>query len=117
VLWQRTFTIITSAPNELVAQVHDRMPVIVQGEHADEWLFQGNDPATITPLLQPIPSDHLVATAVCPRVNSVRHGDPACLEPVPYPLPVLQERSLGSTVRTSLASTKRAGGSSGAKIT
>lgn len=85
--WQRTFTIITTTPNDLVGQVHDRMPVIIPGEHADDWLFQGNEPAVVLPLLQPVASDYLVATAVSPRVNSVRNDDPACLERAPYPLP------------------------------
>jgi len=43
--WQRTFTIITTVPNDLVAPIHDRMPVIVQSSDAEEWLFRGNDPA------------------------------------------------------------------------
>ncbi len=65
------------------------MPVIVQSEDADEWLFQGNEPSAVVPLLKAVPSDYLVATAVSTRVNSVRNDDASCLEPVAYSLPVL----------------------------
>ena len=65
--WQRSFTSITTSPNDLIAQVHDRMPVIIPGEQADDWLFQGNDPSAVVPLLKPVPSDYLVATAVSPE--------------------------------------------------
>ena len=84
--WQRTFTIITTSPNDLIAPIHDRMPVIVPSDTADDWLFRGNDATTVMPLLEAAPSDYLVATAVSPRVNSVRNDDPACLEPVPSSL-------------------------------
>lgn len=86
--WQRTFTIITTSPNELIVPIHDRMPVIIPAEDADEWLFQGNAPAAVLPRPQPVASDYLVATAVSRRVNSMRNDDPACLEPDgAYPVP------------------------------
>ena len=67
--WQRTFTIITTTPNDLLAPIHDRMPAIIPSEHADEWLFQGNDSASVKPLLKAVSTDYLVATAVSPRVT------------------------------------------------
>ncbi len=85
--WQRTFTIITTTANGLIAPVHDRMPVLIRDEHVDEWLFQGNAPDVVTSLLVPAAPDYLVATAVSPRVNSVRNDDPACLEPRASPSP------------------------------
>ena len=36
--WERTFTIVTTDANSVVAEVHDRMPVILPEEKADEWL-------------------------------------------------------------------------------
>lgn len=84
---QRTFTILTTSPNDLLTPIHDRMPVIVHSADAEDWLFEGNDEAAVRPLLKPAPSDYLVATAVSPRVNSVRNDDPGCLEPVSYELP------------------------------
>ena len=87
--WQRTFTIITTEATERVAAVHDRMPVIVPERQLDEWLFQADqDRERAQALLGPRDEEpRLVATAVSPRVNSVRNDDAACLEPVSYPLP------------------------------
>lgn len=84
--WQRTFTIITTEPNAVVAQVHDRMPVILRDDCVDDWLFQGIDPSAVKALLVPAPDNLLVATPVSSRVNSVKNDDPACLAPVPYSL-------------------------------
>ena len=42
--WLRTCTIITGEPNELVAQVHPRMPVILPEEHHAAWLGETDDP-------------------------------------------------------------------------
>jgi putative SOS response-associated peptidase YedK len=66
-------TIITTAPNELVAPVHDRMPVILPPEFERPWL----DPEVETPearsLLQPYPAVLMKAIAASPLVNSVRN--------------------------------------------
>ena len=79
----RRFTVLTTQPNTMVAQLHDRMPVILAPEQVDTWLRRG-DPA----VLQPAPADVLVATPVSTRVNSVRNDDPGCLEPpAPEPAP------------------------------
>jgi putative SOS response-associated peptidase YedK len=41
--WLRTCSIITGDPNELVAQVHTRMPVILALEHHAKWLGEIED--------------------------------------------------------------------------
>ncbi len=81
--WEPTFTIITTAANATLEPVHNRMPVILPDEAVDEWLYyqQDNLPA-LSGLLVPAGDDLLVGTPVSPRVNSIRHDDPACLEPV-----------------------------------
>ena len=85
----RTFTILTTDANATVAPVHDRMPVILDDSAADDWLFAGTrtdsaraarDPETLRRLLRPADAGALVGTPVSPRVNSVRHDDPGCLE-------------------------------------
>jgi putative SOS response-associated peptidase YedK len=38
--WIRTCTIITGEPNELVAQIHPRMPVIIPEQHHAAWLVR-----------------------------------------------------------------------------
>jgi putative SOS response-associated peptidase YedK len=74
------FTVLTTRPNDLVARVHDRMPVVLSKESARRWLV-----APDRDVLGPAPDDALVATEVDPRVNSVANDDPACLEPPPRP--------------------------------
>jgi putative SOS response-associated peptidase YedK len=41
--WLRTCTIITGEPNELVAQIHTRMPVILPEEDHAKWLGETED--------------------------------------------------------------------------
>ena len=84
--WQRTFTIVTTSANEVVAPVHDRMPVILREGDIDEWLFVPGADAEAQAeragrLLRPAAAASLVATEVSNRVNSVANDDPACLEP------------------------------------
>ena len=76
----RSCTIITCPPNELVAPVHDRMPVILAPEDYARWL----DPAQADgrTLLKPYPAAELEAFAVSPRVNSPQHDDPECIAPL-----------------------------------
>jgi putative SOS response-associated peptidase YedK len=79
---QRTFTIVTTRANALMAPVHDRMPVILPEEALDDWLDpRHEDAAALAKLLVPAPADLLIATPVSQRVNSVKNDDPACLEP------------------------------------
>ena len=86
---ETTFTILTTDANRTVGAVHDRMPVILPEERVDDWLFEGeSDLRRLQSLLRPAPEGLLVATPVSPRVNSVRHDDPACLEPAAEQLPL-----------------------------
>ena len=75
-------TIVTTAANELVAPLHDRMPVIVPREAYALWL----DPEVVErerldPLLVPYSADAREAYRVSRLVNSPANDDPACLEP------------------------------------
>ena len=73
------FTILTTRPNRLVAEVHDRMPVIVAPQAIDEWLT--GDAARAATLIAPAPEETLVVTRVSRRVNSVKNDDAECLRP------------------------------------
>jgi len=56
------------------------MPVILEDEAVEEWLFAGEkEAAKLSALLVPAPERLLVATPVSPRVNSVKNDDPECL--------------------------------------
>src|SRR5271166_1775324 len=47
--WLHTCTIITGEPNELVAQIHTRMPVILAEEHHEAWLTNQAGKEVLTP--------------------------------------------------------------------
>jgi putative SOS response-associated peptidase YedK len=84
--YQRTFTIVTTTPNNLVAKVHDRMPVILPDDVVDAWIdprFEDVEP--LKKLLVAASEDVLIATPVSQRVNSVRNDDPECLTPGDLP--------------------------------
>ena len=76
---ERTFTIITTTPNGLVEPVHDRMPVILEEDAIDDWLYAREEPARLMELLRPAREGLLIATHVSTRVNSVKNDDPSVL--------------------------------------
>ena len=76
-------TIITTAPNELVATLHDRMPVILPPEAYDTWLAPAPlSPEKLMPLLVPYPAEALQAYAVSSLVNSANNEEPGCITPL-----------------------------------
>lgn len=70
-----TFTIVNTAANEIMAQYHDRVPIVLAPEHYATWLDPNADPR---PLLKAPPSEWFAATRVGTRVNSVRNDDAEC---------------------------------------
>lgn len=90
-LWERwegpsgevaSCTLLTTGPNDLLAPIHDRMPVILSPADFGPWL----DPeiqasATLLPLLRPFPPDAMVAFPVRTLVNNPAADDPRCIEP------------------------------------
>jgi putative SOS response-associated peptidase YedK len=79
----RSFTIITTTPNELCAQVHNRMPVILPPETWSEWL--GEDAAEETnlkTLLSPYPAGLMTLWPVDKRVGNVKNNDASLIEPI-----------------------------------
>jgi putative SOS response-associated peptidase YedK len=74
-------TIITTRPNELVAPVHDRMPVILPGDAEPGWLDPTISKEHALSLLQPYPAELMLALPASTRVNSVRNDDSGLLLP------------------------------------
>lgn len=71
----RTCTIITTDANELVKQIHDRMPVILPEDKFDFWLDpRVHDPVLLQPLLKPCDPDLLEFYEVSPKVNSPKNN-------------------------------------------
>ena len=77
--WQRTFAIITVPPNELLAQIHDRMPAILERADYDRWLGDETDPHE---LLRPFPSDLMRMWPISTRVNKPENDEPSILDPI-----------------------------------
>jgi putative SOS response-associated peptidase YedK len=77
-----TCTIVTTDPNELVARLHDRMPVILDPTDWDAWLSDSTTPRELRPLLRPAPAEPLEAYAVSPAVNNVRNEGRELLAPL-----------------------------------
>jgi len=76
----RTFCVITTDANELVAQIHNRMPVIIPREAYDRWLSPVDpDPRD---LLAPYPAEPMTMWPISLRVNSPKNDDASILEPL-----------------------------------
>jgi putative SOS response-associated peptidase YedK len=77
-----TCCILTTAANELVRPVHDRMPVILEQRYFGTWIDRKvQEPAALAPMLRPFAADRMRAYPVSPWVNDARHDDARCIEP------------------------------------
>jgi putative SOS response-associated peptidase YedK len=76
-------TIITTEPNDLVAPLHNRMPVILPEDSYQDWLAPGEiASAELQPLLKPYPADGMEAYPVSKLVNSPANDRPEAIHPV-----------------------------------
>ena len=79
----RSGTIITTDANDLMNEIHHRMPVILHPEDYGLWLDPDFDEKeALTALLKPYPSDAMEAYPVSRRVNKPANNEPSVLEPV-----------------------------------
>jgi putative SOS response-associated peptidase YedK len=62
----KTFAVITCPPNDLVATIHDRMPVILHEKDYPRWL---SDEVDASDLMVPFPSAQMKIWPVSTRVN------------------------------------------------
>lgn len=78
-----TFTILTTAANDLVMPLHDRMPVILHPGDCSLWLSHSmHNPDQLGSLYQPFPSKLLEAHKVSDLVNNPHFDSPACITKV-----------------------------------
>ncbi len=75
-----TFTIITTSPNELMASIHNRMPVILDQSDYERWLDRDEKAVEVLDLLKPFPADRMEAWPVSSKVNTPRNDDPSLIE-------------------------------------
>jgi putative SOS response-associated peptidase YedK len=80
--WLRTCTIITGEPNELVARIHTRMPVILPEEYYAEWLGEAED-GDVKALLKPFPAERMRLWEISRRVNSPENNAPGIIDSIP----------------------------------
>jgi putative SOS response-associated peptidase YedK len=66
---RRTCTIVTTTPNKLMAEIHDRMPVILNKESMWDWIDPGASSIALHALLQPYPAKQMKAYIVSKLVN------------------------------------------------
>jgi putative SOS response-associated peptidase YedK len=84
----RTFSIITTSANEVLAPIHDRMPVILPEDTWELWL--GEEPVEsgeLMGLLVPAPAAELIRFPVARYVSDVRNDGPVLVEPIELPGP------------------------------
>lgn len=88
-LWERwarddevveSCTILTTAANDLVRPVHERMPVIVAPADFDAWLDSKSPRGR--EVLRPYPAEAMTALPVGTRVNNARFDDAGCVAPL-----------------------------------
>jgi putative SOS response-associated peptidase YedK len=79
----KSFTIITTEANELIAPVHHRMPVILSPEAWPAWLGEtAATPQALKALLVPYPSAQMTYWPVDRKVGNVKNDSPDLLEPL-----------------------------------
>jgi putative SOS response-associated peptidase YedK len=71
-----SFSIVTTTSNELMTDIHDRMPVILRPEDESLWLDRSvTEPEMIRHIMGPYPADQMKAYPVSPRVGNVKNND------------------------------------------
>ncbi len=79
----RTCVIITTRPNDLLAPIHNRMPVILRPDAWAQWLTPSVlSPQALQPWLSPHPADEIEAYPVSTAVNDPKNDRPECIQPV-----------------------------------
>jgi putative SOS response-associated peptidase YedK len=76
-------TILTTTPNSLLADIHDRMPVILSADNFDLWLDPAfRDLASVSRMLRPFEPALMRRYPVSTRLNQVQNDDADCAKPV-----------------------------------
>ena len=80
--WLHSCTVVTTTANDLMAPIHDRMPVILDPRSWDAWLDDGADLEDLLALLVPAADDVLTFHPVSADVGNVRNNDPHLVEEI-----------------------------------
>ena len=98
-LWDRwngveSFSIVTVEPNELLAPIHDRMPMMLTDEEYAKWLDVETPVEELESMLQPQSAAEMEHYPERPLVNSAAIDSPECLEPMPVEFKVMAQGEL-----------------------
>jgi len=74
-------SLITTEANELMAPIHDRVPVILAESAHDRWLDEDEPVSDLQALLKPYPADEMAAYTISIYVNNPMNQGPKCIEP------------------------------------
>ncbi len=78
----RSFTIITTAPNELMARIHDRMPAIIPRAQYARWLDPAlHEPVELQAMIASYPAREMQAVPVSAEINNARNQGAELIEP------------------------------------
>ena len=69
----RTYTIVTTEPNDVLRPIHDRMPAMLSNDDAQKWLAVDDEIAHALTLLKPYPPEKMEGYDVSPFVNNPRN--------------------------------------------
>ncbi|WLR51632.1 SOS response-associated peptidase [Bacillus tianshenii] len=76
-------TIITTEPNDLMSELHSRMPVILPTDKEAKWLNRSEtNPSSLKEYLIPYNSQEMTAYPVSTKVNSAKNNSPDCIEEI-----------------------------------
>jgi putative SOS response-associated peptidase YedK len=79
----KSYTIITTQPNDLMATIHNRMPVILNKEDEELWLNPDVvEPERLLSLLTPYPEKEMEAYPISTKVNSPKNNEPSITQEV-----------------------------------
>jgi putative SOS response-associated peptidase YedK len=78
----RTYTIVTTEPNDVLRPIHNRMPVMLSGDDALKWFSVDDEIGHALTLLKPYPLDKMEGYDVSTLVNNPRNDSPECIRPV-----------------------------------
>jgi len=74
-----TCALLTTEPNEKIASLHDRMPVILESHQWELWLDHRSGKRELNRLFVPLPSDKITYFPVSEWVNSVKNDSMVCI--------------------------------------
>ena len=74
-----TCALLTTQPNEKIATLHDRMPVILESHQWELWLDNRSSYSKLNTLFTPLPSGKITYFRVSELVNSVKNDSVLCI--------------------------------------